>query len=215
MTALSAGTRSASKLRSVSPARAGRKALNAPSVLISLACPTHGLAIHDYPFNLSGGMRQRGDHSLLRPQLLLADDGSCARRDDRAQILDLLAQLQADMGMTVLMITTTSVSSPTRRVAVYLGKRRNSIDEQLSKSRCTYTQGLMASVPRIGSRQGGRKKRTPCAAWCQRFLASRAALTHPAVQGNPGMCDRIARDADVGEGVRCGACSTPRWKLPR
>ena len=82
-----------------------------------------------YPFNLSGGMRQRAMIAMAlccRPRLLVADEPTTALDVTiQAQILDLLQQLQAELGMSVLLITHDLgvVARATRRVAVmYLGQ---------------------------------------------------------------------------------------------
>ncbi len=170
-----------------------------------------------YPFNLSGGMRQRAMIAMALscgPQVLLADEPTTALDVTiQAQILDLLARLQADMGMTVLMITHDLgvVANSTRRVAVmYLGKlvETASTEQLFAQPMHPYTQGLMASVPRIGSRQGGRKQLHAMRGMVPSALSRvEGCAFHPRCpKAIPGVCDRIAPVmADVGDGrqVRC------------
>ena len=64
---------------------------------------------HDYPHQFSGGMRQRAMIAMalsLRPALLIADEPTTALDVTvQAQILDLLKNLQAEMGMAIVLIT--------------------------------------------------------------------------------------------------------------
>ena len=66
-------------------------------------------AEHTYPFELSGGLRQRAMIAMAlvcRPALLIADEPTTALDVTiQAQILQLIQQLQADLGMAVLLIT--------------------------------------------------------------------------------------------------------------
>lgn len=197
----------------------GRKAAHERTieVLDLVGMPNPRARYSAYPFNLSGGMRQRAMIAMALscgPELLLADEPTTALDVTiQAQILDLLAQLQADMGMTVLMITHDLgvVASSTTRVAVmYLGKLVEiaSTEQLFEEPLHPYTQGLIASVPRIGSRQGGRKKLHAMRGMVPSALSRLTGCAfHPRCpKAIPGMCDRIAPVmADVGEGrqVRC------------
>jgi oligopeptide/dipeptide ABC transporter ATP-binding protein len=117
--------------------------------------------LNDYPHQFSGGMRQRvmlAMALLLEPKLLLADEPTTALDVTiQAQILKLIARLQAEMDMSVILITHNLgvVAEIADRVAVmYAGE----IDEAAPVRRMfenplhPYTQGLLLSMPDLKGR---------------------------------------------------------------
>jgi peptide/nickel transport system ATP-binding protein len=111
-----------------------------------------------YPHELSGGMRQRAMIAMAlicEPRLLIADEPTTALDVTiQAQILELLRTLQAQNGMSVLLITHNLgiVAETATKVAVmYSGKIVETAPvEQLFKTPLhPYTQGLLESIPRI------------------------------------------------------------------
>lgn len=116
--------------------------------------------LHSYPHELSGGMQQRVMIAMAlacRPKLLVADEPTTALDVTvQAQILGLLARLQAELGMAVLLITHNLgiVAGLARRVNVmYAGRIVESglTGEILKTPRHPYTRGLLAAVPRLKS----------------------------------------------------------------
>ena len=112
----------------------------------------------DYPHQFSGGMRQRVMIAMAlscNPQLLIADEPTTALDVTiQAQILDLLGELKAKMGMAVMLITHAMgvIAETAQRVAVmYAGKvvEEAPVRELFSTPRHPYTQGLIRSIPRI------------------------------------------------------------------
>ncbi|MCM2252713.1 MAG: dipeptide ABC transporter ATP-binding protein [Ramlibacter sp.] len=109
-----------------------------------------------YPHQLSGGQRQRAMIAMAlagRPRLLMADEPTTALDVTlRAQILDLLAQVQRQNGMAVLLIThdLNLVRKFADRVAVmengYLVEQ-GSVDEVFANPRHPYTRKLIESLP--------------------------------------------------------------------
>lgn len=111
-----------------------------------------------YPFELSGGLRQRAMIAMAlacTPKLLIADEPTTALDvTTQAQILDLLRQLQDDFGMAMLFITHDLgvVAEIADDIAVmYLGDvvEQGDVFEVFKAPKHPYTQALMSSVPRL------------------------------------------------------------------
>ena len=120
--------------------------------------------LDDYPFQLSGGMKQRVMIAVAlagNPGLLIADEPTTALDVTiQAQILDLLRRLQAERGMGVLLITHDLgvVAQMAHRVGVmYAGELVEEAprDAFFTSPRHPYTQKLFAALPDL-SRRGGR-----------------------------------------------------------
>ncbi len=115
--------------------------------------------IHEYPHQMSGGMRQRVMIAMAlscNPKLLIADEPTTALDVTiQAQILDLLRQLQQDLKMALLLITHDLgvVAEMADHVAVmYAGKivEHAEVKELFEHPLHPYTQGLFRSLPRLG-----------------------------------------------------------------
>jgi peptide/nickel transport system ATP-binding protein len=118
--------------------------------------------VDDYPHQFSGGMRQRvmlAIALIMRPQLLLADEPTTALDVTiQAQILRLISELRAEMGLSVILITHNLgvVHEVADRLAVmYAGEivELGTVDEILSRPQHPYTQGLLKSMPYLSERQ--------------------------------------------------------------
>ncbi|MGH2749539.1 MAG: ABC transporter ATP-binding protein [Actinomycetota bacterium] len=118
--------------------------------------PSPAERFDSYPHELSGGMRQRAMIAIalsLEPELLLADEPTTALDVTvQAQILALIAELQAEMRMGVLLIThnLAVVGEVADRVAVmYAGEivETAPAQELFDNPRHPYTQGLLRSIP--------------------------------------------------------------------
>lgn len=116
-----------------------------------------------YPHQLSGGMRQRVMIAMAlscKPSLLIADEPTTALDVTiQAQILQLIRQLQEEMGMAVIFIThdmgvVTEVAD--RVLVMYHGEavEEGTCEQIFHNPRHPYTQSLLAAVPRLGSMRG-------------------------------------------------------------
>ena len=123
--------------------------------------------IDQYTFNLSGGMRQRAMIALAlscQPTLLIADEPTTALDVTiQAQILELMREIQAELGMAIIMITHDLgvIAELTDRVMImYLGKEveYGSVDDVFHRPQHPYTRGLLASIPKM---EPGRQEISP------------------------------------------------------
>jgi oligopeptide/dipeptide ABC transporter ATP-binding protein len=135
--------------------------------VVGIASP--GEAFDRYPHQYSGGMRQRvmiASALACEPELLIADEPTTALDVTvQAQILDLLAELQRDFGLSVVLIThdLAVVAQVCEQVAVmYAGKvvETGTVNEIMHGPRHPYTSGLLASSPRL---RGERRRMIPIA----------------------------------------------------
>ena len=117
--------------------------------------------MHAYPYQLSGGMRQRvliAQALSGNPRLLIADEPTTALDVTiQAQILDLIAELMEELHLSVIMISHDLgvVASLCRRVIVmYAGQivEDASVARLFSSPGHPYTQGLLRAVPHPGRR---------------------------------------------------------------
>lgn len=143
----------------------GRKDAMAKAIdmLETVGIPSPKKRAKQYPYELSGGMRQRVMIAMAlacSPTLLIADEPTTALDVTiQAQILDLLKKLQTEFGTSVIMITHDLgvIWDTCDKVAVmYAGKvvEYTDIKRIFAEPRHPYTQGLLNSSPRMGSNQG-------------------------------------------------------------
>jgi peptide/nickel transport system ATP-binding protein len=129
---------------------------HAVEMLRKVHLPNPDKQISNYPHQLSGGMRQRVLIAMAlsgNPKLLVADEPTTALDVTiQAQILDLIAELIDDMGLSLIIITHDLgvIAKICDRVAVmYAGQviEYASIDELFDNPKHPYTQGLLRSIP--------------------------------------------------------------------
>jgi peptide/nickel transport system ATP-binding protein len=120
--------------------------------------PNADRRVKEYPHQLSGGMRQRVMIAMAlscNPKLLIADEPTTALDVTiQAQILELLNELKAKLGMAILLITHDMgvIAETAQRVVVmYAAKvaEEAAVGELFKEPLHPYTQGLLRSIPRI------------------------------------------------------------------
>lgn len=130
----------------------------ATDMLAKVGISNPAARIDQFPHELSGGMRQRAMIALAlsaSPRLLIADEPTTALDVTiQAQVLDLMAALQDEIGMGMIFITHDLgvIAQVARDVAVmYLGTivERGPVAEVLKNPAHPYTKGLIAAIPRL------------------------------------------------------------------
>jgi oligopeptide/dipeptide ABC transporter ATP-binding protein len=125
--------------------------------------PSPQARFDEYPHQMSGGMKQRAMMAMAlvcRPQLLIADEPTTSLDVTiQAQILDLLRELQRELGMSILLITHDLgvVAETCDRVAVmYAGKivEQAKVKDLFARPRHPYTHGLFRSLPAFAESKG-------------------------------------------------------------
>ncbi len=120
--------------------------------------PSAKARVNDYPHQFSGGMRQRVMIAMsiaLNPALLIADEPTTALDVTvQAQVMDLLAELQRDMGMGLILITHDLgvVADVADKCAVmYAGRivEEATVQDLYATPAHPYTEGLLGSIPRL------------------------------------------------------------------
>jgi len=134
-------------------------------ILRLVGFPDPERALKTYPFELSGGLRQRAMIAMAlicRPALLIADEPTTALDVTiQAQILKLMKDLQGELGMAVLMIThdlgvVANVADEV--VVMYHGKLMESgtVEDIFRKAEHPYLKSLLRAVPRFNMGPGER-----------------------------------------------------------
>ncbi len=146
----------------VDQAEANQKTMD---VLARVGFPDPKRALKTYPFELSGGLRQRAMIAMAlitRPALLIADEPTTALDvTTQAQILDLIKELQVETGMSVLLIThdlgvVANVADEV--VVMYRGRimEAGSRENIFRNAQHAYLQALMRAVPRFAMAENER-----------------------------------------------------------
>jgi len=132
----------------------------AVDILRRVGMPQPERVVNNYPHQLSGGMRQRAMIAIglsCRPSLLIADEPTTALDvTTEAQILDLMRDLQAQMGMAIMYIThdlgvVAEICDDV--IVMYLGQvaEEADVDTIFYNPKHPYTQALLKSIPMITS----------------------------------------------------------------
>ena len=135
----------------------------AETMLELVGVPDPQRRLGDYPHQLSGGLRQRVMMAMAlscNPKILIADEPTTALDVTiQAQLLELLKDLRAELGMAILLITHDLgvVAEICERVAVmYAGKivEESEVTSLFERPIHPYTEGLLSCIPKIGSKSG-------------------------------------------------------------
>lgn len=187
----------------------------AVDILRHVGMPNPQRVVDQYPHELSGGMRQRAMIAMAlscTPALLIADEPTTALDvTTESQILQLMRDLQAEIGMSIMFITHNMgvVAQMCDEVAVmYLGRivEKATVDDIFYNPKHPYTIALLRSIPRIG-RRGGKLE----------VIEGSVPDPYTTVSGCPfhprcpaaisGVCDRLVPEETSVEGnghtVRC------------
>jgi len=170
---------------------------------------------HRYPHELSGGMRQRAMIAMglsCNPKVLFVDEPTTALDvTTEAQILDLMRDLQAQLGMTIVFITHNRgvVAQMCDYVAVmYLGRivEQASIEPIFYNPKHPYTKALLNSIPHAGSRV--RERLQPIRGVVpDPYSSIQGCPFHPRCNSfMPGKCDQAVpatTQVENGHTVRC------------
>lgn len=131
---------------------------DAVKMLRLVGIPSPEKRAHEYPHQMSGGMRQRVMIAMAlacRPKLIIADEPTTALDVTiQAQILELMLELRREMGTAIVLITHNLgvIAEMAERVGImYAGRLMEiaTVKDLFSEPLHPYTQGLLFSIPRI------------------------------------------------------------------
>ena len=131
----------------------------AVEMLTLVGIPAPEQRAHEYPHQLSGGMRQRVVIAMalvMNPVLIIADEPTTALDVTiQAQILELLADLTKRLGTSILLITHdlgVVAENCTRVVVMYAGEvvEEASTADLFARAHHPYTEGLLGAMPKVG-----------------------------------------------------------------
>jgi len=181
------------------PRRGAVARSHAVQMLGRVGIPDAKRRFRQYPHEMSGGMRQRAMIAMAlscRPSLLIADEPTTALDVTiQAQILELMRDLQAELGMSILLITHDLgvVAEMAREVAVmYLGRVVEQADTRriYSDPQHPYTRALLRSIPGSGTRRKARLK-VIAGSVPDPFQTIPGCPFHPRCEeAEAGLCDR-------------------------
>jgi oligopeptide/dipeptide ABC transporter ATP-binding protein len=188
----------------------------AVEMLTLVGIPAPARRVHEYPHQLSGGMRQRAMIAMAlscNPALLIADEPTTALDVTiQAQIIDLMGSLKAELDTAIILITHdlgVVAESAARVVVMYAGKVVEEADviRVFEAPLHPYTRGLLQSIPRIdqSKRQKERLKEITGVVPIPSQLPGGCAF-HPRCPEAMKRCDRDVPELKTvsdGHRVRC------------
>lgn len=189
----------------VSRVQARRRAIEA---LTAVRIPEAASRMPQHPHELSGGMRQRVMIAMalaLRPDVLIADEPTTALDVTvQGEVLELLRQLQRDLGTAIILITHDMgvVAEMADRVIVLREGRMveaGAAEAIFADPQAAYTKELLAAVPRIGGGAGRVVTRPTSNAATPSVVSVRDLTVHFDLHG--GFLGRVDRRVHAVEGV--------------
>lgn len=200
--------------------------LRAAELMERVGIPSARQRVNDYPHQFSGGMRQRVSIAMamaLEPVVLIADEPTTALDVTvQAQIMALLAEMQSQTGMGLILITHDLglvSESADRLVVMYAGREceTGSIEEVFRRPGHPYTLGLMKSIPDIYEKKARLQPISgsppdlmsvppgcpfhPRCQFAQPYCSSEAIKLHEIGVGRMSSCHRSAHVLDVSHEV--------------
>ncbi|MFP4055693.1 MAG: ABC transporter ATP-binding protein [Candidatus Brocadiia bacterium] len=185
----------------------------AEEMLVRVGIPGPRQRAREYPHQLSGGMRQRAMIAMAlscSPALLIADEPTTALDVTiQAQVLDLMRDLQEQMGMAILLITHdlgVIADMAETVVVMYAGRvvERGPADAIFYEPLHPYTQGLLTSIPVLGKRVGQRLRSIPGTV-PHALVLPRGCAFQPRCDRRMAACGHMPRLEEIAPGhwVRC------------
>jgi peptide/nickel transport system ATP-binding protein len=184
-------------------------------LLAMVGIPRPERRIDEYPFQLSGGLRQRVMIAMAlagEPRILIADEPTTALDvTTQAQILELLRRLQRERGLALILITHDMgviAEMADEVVVMYLGRavERGPVDAIFHAPRHPYTKALLRSIPSILAKPRDRLA-TLSGSIPHPYDRPKGCPFHPRCPDfMPGRCDAAVPEMTAGEGGTAVAC---------
>jgi len=186
-------------------------------MLRKVRIPSPEKRVDDYPHQFSGGMRQRAMIAMAlscNPQLLIADEPTTALDVTiQAQVLELMNELQRETGAAIILITHDLgvVAETCKDVLVMYGGNMveyGSAKQIFAEPRMPYTQGLLASLPRLDAPANARLRPIPGQPPNLHRMPPGCAFA-PRCAYRLDRCDQPVPVTDLGDGhsARCWRCT--------
>jgi len=184
-------------------------------LLAMVGIPRPERRVDEYPFQLSGGLRQRVMIAMAlaaEPRILIADEPTTALDvTTQAQILDLLRGLQKKRGLAIILITHDMgviAEMADDVVVMYLGRavERGSVDEIFHAPKHPYTKALLRSIPSILATPRDRLA-TVAGSIPHPYDRPKGCPFHPRCPDfMPGRCDATVPEMIAADGRNAVAC---------
>ena len=189
----------------------------AVELLEQVRVPDPARRVRDYPYQLSGGLRQRvmiAAALACEPAILIADEPTTALDVTiQAQILDLIRDLQSERGMTILLITHdlgVIAEMADRVMVMYAGRKIEEapVDRLFAGPRHPYTGGLLGSLPVLGNSRDRRLHEIEGVVPRPGALPPGCAFA-PRCHRRLDSCRRVAPVLEPAGGAHRSACHNP------